>query len=265
MSILKAAEIVKHLNGEAKAEYQENIGKDIGNKAIKNILVFVLISRFYLKKDFERSELKYLLKTQRIRNSFYSGSPHAEHFKYIPPLENGDKITTEMIIRELYESLKPKVKAHVLGNSGAENDVDDVFHDSFEVLLNIIQAGKFTLTATFESFFMSICRNIWLNQLKKRKITPIDEPGLDAGPYYFEGEIKDQDMESRLFKLLEKLTERQKNIFMLFISGKSYAEISTIIGIKENNVGVTLKKTRDKLKKLIERDRELAAYIRKGN
>lgn len=53
---------------------------------------------------------------------------------------------------------------------------------------------------------------------------------------------------------IEKLTEIEKAIIMLYLDDKSYDEISDIIGISNSNVGVRLNRIKNKLSKLIKTD-----------
>jgi RNA polymerase sigma-70 factor (ECF subfamily) len=50
---------------------------------------------------------------------------------------------------------------------------------------------------------------------------------------------------------IEKLTEIEKAIIMLYLDEKSYEEMSEIIGISISNVGVRLNRIKNKLSKLI--------------
>jgi RNA polymerase sigma-70 factor (ECF subfamily) len=61
----------------------------------------------------------------------------------------------------------------------------------------------------------------------------------------------DKDRRSLLSLAIDKLTEIEKAIIMLYLDEKSYEEISEIIGISNSNVGVKLNRIKTKLSKLI--------------
>lgn len=56
---------------------------------------------------------------------------------------------------------------------------------------------------------------------------------------------------SALHLAIEKLTEIEKAIILLYLDEKTYDEISEIIGISNSNVGVRLNRIKNKLSKLI--------------
>ena len=70
-----------------------------------------------------------------------------------------------------------------------------------------------------------------------------DMPGTD-----------DKERRSALNLAIDKLTEIEKAIIMLYLDEKSYDEISEIIGISVSNVGVRLNRIKNKLSKLIKTD-----------
>jgi RNA polymerase sigma-70 factor (ECF subfamily) len=56
---------------------------------------------------------------------------------------------------------------------------------------------------------------------------------------------------STLKLAIEKLTEIEKAVIMLYMDDKSYDQISEIIGISNSNVGVRLNRIKNKLSNLI--------------
>jgi RNA polymerase sigma-70 factor (ECF subfamily) len=58
-----------------------------------------------------------------------------------------------------------------------------------------------------------------------------------------------------LQQAIEKLSEIEKAVIMLYLEDKSYDEIAEIIGITHSNVGVRLNRIKNKLEKLIKSDR----------
>lgn len=65
------------------------------------------------------------------------------------------------------------------------------------------------------------------------------------------GETDDQENSSTLNLAIDRLTEIDKAIIMLYLDEKSYEEMSDIIGISISNVGVRLNRIKNKLSKLI--------------
>ncbi|MEJ7739515.1 MAG: sigma-70 family RNA polymerase sigma factor [Chitinophagaceae bacterium] len=65
------------------------------------------------------------------------------------------------------------------------------------------------------------------------------------------GSTDDKEKEGILNLAIEKLTEIEKAVIMLYLDEKSYDEMSDIIGISVGNVGVRLNRIKNKLSKLI--------------
>lgn len=53
---------------------------------------------------------------------------------------------------------------------------------------------------------------------------------------------------SRLYTAIDKLSEIEKAIILLYLDEKSYNEIGEIIGISKNNVGVKISRIKEKIK-----------------
>jgi RNA polymerase sigma-70 factor (ECF subfamily) len=62
---------------------------------------------------------------------------------------------------------------------------------------------------------------------------------------------EDRENRTSLHEAIDKLTEVEKAIIMLYLDEKTYDEISEIIGISNSNVGVRLNRIKNKLTKLI--------------
>ena len=66
--------------------------------------------------------------------------------------------------------------------------------------------------------------------------------------------MDDKEKRSTLKLAIDKLTEIEKAIIMLYLDEKSYDEISDIVGISVSNVGVRINRIKNKLSKLIKTD-----------
>ena len=86
-------------------------------------------------------------------------------------LRQNDRQTTEYI----YKTMGPSVLRYILSNSGTRDDAADYFQEAFiKVLLNI-RDGKYKSQEKFEGYFMTIAKNTWLDNLKKKKGKHVDD------------------------------------------------------------------------------------------
>ena len=73
------------------------------------------------------------------------------------------------IIHQLYKQYSGMVIAYIITNQGSQQDGEDVFQEALIAFINLVKSGKFRGEASLQTTFVSIARNIWLNEQKKRK------------------------------------------------------------------------------------------------
>jgi RNA polymerase sigma factor (sigma-70 family) len=69
-------------------------------------------------------------------------------------------------VNRLYFSL---ATSFVLKNHGTHQDAEEIFDDAFLVLFSQVKSGSLELTCALSTYLYSICRNIWLDRLRKAK------------------------------------------------------------------------------------------------
>ena len=79
-------------------------------------------------------------------------------------LKNGD----EECIKYLYEHFD-MVKGFVTRNSGTEADAFDLFQEAIVIFYQKVTRGEFLQDSKISTFLFGICRNQWLNKLKKQR------------------------------------------------------------------------------------------------
>jgi RNA polymerase sigma factor (sigma-70 family) len=71
-----------------------------------------------------------------------------------------------------YELNYPLVKNLVTNMHGVNADVDDVMQEGMLSLVQAISRKGFILTGSLSNYFFTICKNVWLNCLKRNKYYP---------------------------------------------------------------------------------------------
>ncbi|MFL1897481.1 RNA polymerase sigma factor [Aquimarina sp. 2-A2] len=56
---------------------------------------------------------------------------------------------------------------------------------------------------------------------------------------------------NQLFDAIKQLSEIDRGVILLYLEEKSYQEIAKIIGTNSNNIGVRIKRIKERLKKLL--------------
>lgn len=75
----------------------------------------------------------------------------------------------EKPVATLYRTYHATVQAMVLSQGGSEADADDVFQDAMLSFVNTVKAGKFRGDSSIKTFFVSIARHIWFNEIRSRQ------------------------------------------------------------------------------------------------
>lgn len=145
----------------------------------------------------------------------------------------------------------------VLQYGGMESDAADIFQDALLSIYNKAKTGNFTLTCPLEAFLYLICKNKWLNELKKRKagrVTITDPEGYNDGNIGND-RIKAEevlrvleDRENLLTEKMNELGEGCKELLRLSRSGKSMEEVASALNV---TYGYARKKKSECMAKLI--------------
>jgi RNA polymerase sigma factor (sigma-70 family) len=136
----------------------------------------------------------------------------------------------EKILNWLYDNYRQSVKKHVLSNSGSLEDASDVFQDTIIVLYSQITEDKLKLTSDLKGYFFGIARNLWNEQLRKKRYTV----GLDIDIPDDEDSVEQADpaLERIISRVFLQLAPDQQIILKLFSEGFSYEEIASKMDLK---------------------------------
>ena len=157
-------------------------------------------------------------------------NPHPDT-KYIEALVNNN---TELL-SEIYTRFAGKIKLLVLQNAGSETDADDIMQDALVAIYHKAVAGNFVLTCPFEAFLYTICKNLWLMQLRKKSRQPVTNSGdaqYETGTDVFkeaEAVINNNERRLLLEKKFEQLGEGCRKVLELAWSGKPLDEVAALL------------------------------------
>lgn len=171
--------------------------------------------------------------------------------KYINALTNGDNL----IIKEIYSKIFPKVLSFILNNKGCESDAHDVFHDALMSIITTQSEEKQTILS-FEAYLFVICKNIWKKNLKNRVIK-IENPTLIQNDIDISELILEQKGFDFYLKKFDHLSDNCKELLSNYFNGVSYEDILSEYDYASiNTVRQRIFKCRSKLIDLIKGDKE---------
>jgi RNA polymerase sigma factor (sigma-70 family) len=160
--------------------------------------------------------------------------------------------------KEIYLKTFRSVKHYVVDNSGRSEDAEDIFQDSLIALLNNIRKTDFQLSTSIENYFLSIVRNLWLGQLKKRKIRNVEsldslsEQWMNVPEEDLETMVLENERQEKLYRHFENLGEDCKKLLTgFYYSHQSLDELSKIMNYTYDFIKVKkfrcMKELRNKL------------------
>lgn len=163
-------------------------------------------------------------------------------------MPNGDGIKSEQAVRQAIQVYSRRVWRFALALSGTRDVADDLTQAT--CLRALERHHLVTHTDRLDSWLMTICRSIWLNEVRARtvrksqglSVTPDAEliaPGTDAEMNIFAREV---------FTEVMKLPEAQRETVMLvFVEGYSYREAADLLGVPIGTIMSRLSNARRKL------------------
>ncbi|TXF91481.1 sigma-70 family RNA polymerase sigma factor [Neolewinella aurantiaca] len=89
---------------------------------------------------------------------------HSDH-KYLTALRENDS----RLLEELYRECAPGIIRWVTANNGTAADAADLFQEALISLHHSAHKPGYELTCPINALIFTICRNQWINQLRRKK------------------------------------------------------------------------------------------------
>jgi RNA polymerase sigma factor (sigma-70 family) len=178
----------------------------------------------------------------------------------------GLRLRSDYIIKYMYQEMFPMIRYLVVKNSGNDEDAEDVFQDGLIVVFKKIRDHVLDLTCSFRTYIYSVCRNIWLQKLTKRK--QYAREFSDVETYVDLPDKVDQFQEDEMekYRLYQQhfltLGEDCQKVLLLFMKKQSLKEIALEMGYKTEKYAKTRKYLcKEELKKRIINDPKCHKFL----
>ena len=154
----------------------------------------------------------------------------------------------------------PPIEKMIYRNGGSRHDAKDIYQEALIILYNKAKDENFRLTAKLSTYLFSVCRFLWMDEIKKRGKIPTDELSEENDHGLHEDMNKDLEKEKELQlaeKAISSLGEQCREILILFyMDRKSMAEIAELLGYSSENTAKNqkfkcLESARKKLQEII--------------
>ncbi|NTW26125.1 MAG: sigma-70 family RNA polymerase sigma factor [Lentimicrobium sp.] len=179
----------------------------------------------------------------------------------------GLRLRSDFIIKYIYQELFPTIKYLVIKNSGNEEDAEDIFQDGLIVIFKKIKENQLELTSSFRTYLYSVCRNLWLQKLSRRKQFSREFSDIETFvelPDKVMEEIYDDEVEK--YRLYQQhfltLNDDCQKVLLLFMKKLSLREIAVEMGYKTEKYAKTRKYLcKEELKKRIINDPKCHKFL----
>jgi RNA polymerase sigma factor (sigma-70 family) len=126
-------------------------------------------------------------------------------------LLQGIRESNEQAIKTVYKLHFSMIENFVRQNGGSEQEAKDLFQDGFLVLFRNVKNPVFTLDCKIKTYIYSVCKRIWLTELKRKSKAPVIFDEIDEFINIDESDIeeysKHEESLLHLQKSLDKLGE----------------------------------------------------------
>jgi RNA polymerase sigma factor (sigma-70 family) len=122
----------------------------------------------------------------------------------------------ERALTQLYRQAFPVVRRYVGRHGGSAQDAQDVFHDALVVLYEQAVGNTLVLTASASTYLVSISRNLWYHEQRRRARHPHDSLP-DALPDLAAAEAgAAEEPAFAVLDYVERLGEKCKSLLLAF-------------------------------------------------
>jgi len=133
-------------------------------------------------------------------------------------LRRGEYHEVDRILTYLHKRVYRQVKTFIGKYYGTTNDAEDVFQDGLLSIYKLARRGDLNQDTNAEAYLFAICKNLWFQQLrKKREIVSLEDNLTDfkvkeVGLF----RMMKQEEKKEIFRLLEQMGENCRNVLIDF-------------------------------------------------
>ncbi|RLD77700.1 MAG: RNA polymerase [Bacteroidetes bacterium] len=133
--------------------------------------------------------------------------------------------------------------------TNSQEDFEDYYQ---EVCLQIWRSkDNFREDSQWSTWIYRLSLNVCLTLLKKSKNDKSYATDYLPDEVVLESHVFADESLNMLYDAIKQLSELDRAIILLYLEEKSYQEIADIIGTNQNNIGVRIKRIKERLKKIL--------------
>lgn len=167
----------------------------------------------------ENKELKYLFLVSLKYN------PIPVEKDLIEQLKRGERKAVEFLYKDAFSYCAQIITS----NNGSMDDAKDLFQEALIVLFRNLRKEDFTLSCKIKTYLYSVCRNLWLKKLNKKKTRGNEVSFEDHHKDFLvfeEVEFNFDEIEPDKFELVNKAFQSIKEDCRKLLMGYYFKKIS---------------------------------------
>jgi RNA polymerase sigma factor (sigma-70 family) len=131
-----------------------------------------------------------------------------------------EKEMLESAISQLYKDHAEITRSFIMGKGGTEQDADDIFQETVVSFIDAVQKSKFRQESGIRTFLISISKNLWFNEIRRRQRADNRERLFESDRDQEDSDvneiIQDRELKIQLNQLLQNLGDSCRKILELF-------------------------------------------------
>ena len=145
------------------------------------------------------------------------------------------------VIFYIYKQYAELISFNVVTMGGTLQDGEDIFQETVVTFIELIRKNRFRRDSSIKTFLVSVARNIWLNELKKKKSGDQRAKIFETGRGNMDNDALDnltqREKKEQLLSLMARLGEScRKMLTLYYYDNLSFEEIIRIMGYETEQV-----------------------------
>ncbi len=138
------------------------------------------------------------------------------------------------VLTRVYHEYYPFVERLILNAYGDKDAAREIFHQSLMIIYQRIQKAPLVLGCAFSTYLYAIARNLWYKELKERSRFVGIQHGNEPAATYISLDAEQIQRRDKILEFhLSKLSKDCQKILEMHFSGKTLADICTVLGYRD--------------------------------
>lgn len=148
----------------------------------------------------------------------------------VEAIESRDQRRINLVMGYLYTEHFQVVRRFIVKNSGSEAEASDIFQDALVLFYMKVRKAEFQSTSSLKTYLFGIGRNLWLKELRRRRIA--SRNFIENDEHEYQEELFLQTSQITIRKVMELINEECKRLLMdFYFEGQSMLQLTSKYGL----------------------------------